>query len=37
MVCELRTLLAAGILLLEIIDSLVQQQTRGFKQSMGPP
>ena len=34
MVRELSTLLAAGIPLLESIDSLVQQQTGGFKQSM---
>jgi general secretion pathway protein F len=34
MVRELSTLLAAGIPLLEAIDSLVQQQTGGFKQSM---
>jgi type II secretory pathway component PulF len=34
MVRELSTLLAAGIPLLEAIDSLVLQQTGGFKQSM---
>jgi type II secretory pathway component PulF len=34
MVRELSTMLAAGIPLLEAIDSLVQQQTGGFKQSM---
>jgi general secretion pathway protein F len=34
MVRELSTLLAAGIPLLESIDSLVLQQTGGFKQSM---
>jgi general secretion pathway protein F len=34
MIRELSTLLAAGIPLLEAIDSLVLQQTGGFKQSM---